>query len=658
MQEMLIAAAALLASAHSLDAAQTTRLDLVPARASASLIFHSAAEFRDKGDKLIAAAGGGGKWASMAINYGAAALGVSEAYDPEQPLAVVWLNRSQVTLSEEDQRHRWRKPVAVVVFIRDLDALARQLKVDVQQLKDGQIITRKGELGYEFRHYRVRGDQLWISSHVEAIDIAMKGERLSGYIATERQKPILENDLILSFSGDWDEFNPESAAIEAERWIQNHADADEAEKVALRELLTVFQAARHAIFGLRVESDGLQIDLDVHFDPARHATIGEILRRISPSGGPSVLSSLPASGKHGELLVAHAARTDGKATLAVTSVILRDAFRMWTGWWDELDGRGFLNQSQQLEILGLFGEVWGKLNGYRSGLYQNARPERDGLISLISVLDTGDADQFLLAMKELGGLIDGTGIDAEDLKNEKSRSRRRIRRLISQLSAPDFATRQSAATRLILIGGPALAFVGKAGKSGDPTVARRARMVAARIRQSFERKRDEALRPSLLSQVNPTFLFHDGVEERESRPVHIIEMQSKMNPTMESHVAFLLGPDWKRVRLVPRDGQVVVLLGSNTRLLDTTLKNLARERSGLAADPKNRIYNRPLHRKHNSELHVSAQRFLSLLDGKPMKERHSHELISLSLTLQPAFFNVEWRLPASEIRAVIDRFWK
>lgn len=658
MHRFLTACLIVLAATCSVSAARKSRLDLVPARASASLIFRSASEFKEKGDKLLEATVGGIQWASMGINYGATALGVMDVYDPDQPVAVVWLNRDQVTLSEEDKKSRWRKPIAAVVTIKDMDALAAQLKVGVKQLKAGEVVTQKGQMGYEHRHYKVNGDHLWIGSHIDAIDFAINGERLSDFIAKGRRKHLLENDLILSFSSNWEEFDPESAAVAADRWIKEHPDADKEEQKTLRELFDVFQAARHAIIGFRIEPDGLELDLDVHFAPAQHETIRKAVRRISPKGEPATLAGMPANGKHGELIVAHAARTDGKATLAVTSIIMRDTLRIWSNWWDELAGRGFLNRSQQLELLGLFGEVWRELDGYRSGLYQNANAERDGLVSLVSILDTEDADEFILKMKELGGLVDGTGIDEKELKKDDSRSRRKIRKLVGQLSAPDYATRQSAATKLILIGGPALAAVEKAEKSDDPAVARRARTVAVRLRQGVKLKREGALQPSLLSKVEPKFLIHINAEERASLPVHIIEMQSKLTPSMQSNVAALLGPDWKRVRLVPREDQVVVLLGSNTKLLDTTLANLAADRPGLAADPKNDVYNRPLNRKHTSELHVSTQRFLALKKDKPMEKRHPHELTSLSLTLQPTYFNVEWRLPASEIRTLVKRIWR
>lgn len=658
MHRILTVFLVLLTGSTGLSAEKRSRLDLVPAHASASLIFRSANDFKEKGDKLLAATAGGMNWASMGIEFGAATLGVSKVYDPDQPFAVVWLNRSQVTLSEDDKQKRWRKPIAAVVAIRDLDSLASELKVDVQQLKDGKVVTQPGQMGYEHRHYKVSGDHLWIGSHIEAIDFAIDGERLSGFIAKSRRKDILENDVILCFSSEWDEFNPENAAAEADRWIKNHPDADAEEQAALREMFEIFQSARHAIFGFRIEPDGLQLDLDAHFDPASHETIRKAVRRISPKGEPATLAGLPANGKQGELIFAHAARTDGKATLAVASIILRDTFRIWTNWWSELEGRGFLNRSQQFEVLGLFTEVWRKLDGYRTGLYQNSDPQRSGLVSLVAILDTEDADDFIREMKELGGLVDGTSIDLEELPKEDSRSKQTIRKLVSQLAAPDYSTRQSASTKLILIGGPALKFVEKAEDSDNAEVARRARMIATRIRQSVKRKRDEALEPSLLSRIEPKFFFHENAAEREGHRVHVIEMRTKTADSVQENVAALLGPEWMKVRLVPLDGQVVVLLGSNTGLLDTALKNIARNRPGLAEDPLNSVYNRPLLKKHISELHFSIQRLFAMFDGKPLTRRESHELTSLALTLEPAYFNIEWRLPVLEIQRLMNRVMK
>ena len=66
----------------------------------------------------------------MAIYYGETVLGIRDIYDPDQPVAIVWLNRSLVELSESDKKSRWRKPIAAGVAIKDFDKLATQLKAD------------------------------------------------------------------------------------------------------------------------------------------------------------------------------------------------------------------------------------------------------------------------------------------------------------------------------------------------------------------------------------------------------------------------------------------------------------------------------------------------------------------------------------------------
>lgn len=445
--------------------------------------------------------------------------------------------------------------------------------------------------------------------------------------------------------------------MEADRWIKNHPDVDAEEEAALRELFGIVQSSQQAVFGFRIEPTGIEIDLDLHFDPAKHDVVRKAIRRISPKGTASTLAGLPANGKSGELIAAHAARTNGKATLPVISILLHDTFRIWDNWWDNFAGRGMLNRSQHFEVLGLFTEVWHQLDGYRTGLYRNGNEEGLGLTSLVALLDTEDPEGFIKELRLLGGLIDGTGIDPGELSKDDTPSRRAIRKLIAQLAAPDYATRQSATTKLMLIGGPALKFVERAEKSESSAVAGRARHIAIRIRKKLNEEREEALEPALLSRLKPRFVFHEKAEERGGRPVHIIEIRTKQSETVQKNVGRLFGPDWAEVRLVPLDRQVAVLFGSNTKLLDTLLKNVELGRPGLADDPANEVFSRPLYKKRTGELHFSSQRFLALKNGKRLAQGDSaHELVSLAIALQPSHLNIEWRLPVKEIKRIIDEF--
>ena len=453
-------------------------------------------------------------------------------------------------------------------------------------------------MGYRYRHFKVDGDYLWIASHIDAFEHVLQGERMSERTPKARRKHLLQSNLLIAFSANWDEFNPEAASVEADRWIKNHPDIDEEEEAALRELFEIVQSSQQAVFGFRIEPTGIEMDLDLHFDPAKHDVIRQAVRRISPMGDPSTLTGLPANGKAGELIVAHAARTNertnGKATSPVISILLHDTFRAWDNWWDNLAGQGMLNRSQQFEVLGLFAEVWHQLDGYRTGLYRNGDEDGLGLTSLVALLDTKDPEGFIKELRLLGGLIDGSEIDPEDVAKEDTPSRRAIQKLIAQLAAPDYATRHSATTKLVLIGGPALKFVERAEKSEDSVVAGRARNIATRIRQKLYEERESALDPALLSRLEPQFIFREKAEMREGRPVHIIEIRTKQSDTKQS---------------------------------DTVQKNVGR-----------------------------TQRFLALMNGKrlPEEDHSEHQLVSLAIALQPSHLNMEWRLPVKEIKRILD----
>ncbi|MDA0587416.1 MAG: hypothetical protein O2820_25470 [Planctomycetota bacterium] len=92
MNRFAITLAVLAAAPLSAIATKKTPLELVPARAAASIIFPSVTEFTSKADKLLEATVGGPTRASMAIRYGETVLGITDIYDPDQPAVIVWLN--------------------------------------------------------------------------------------------------------------------------------------------------------------------------------------------------------------------------------------------------------------------------------------------------------------------------------------------------------------------------------------------------------------------------------------------------------------------------------------------------------------------------------------------------------------------------------------
>src|SRR5262249_20327827 len=68
-------------------------------------------------------------------------------------------------------------------------------------------------------------------------------------------------------------------------------------------------------------------------------------------------------------------------------------------------------QVDRLQYLGIFHEVWSRLEGHRIAVYQNANESKEGLFTAIAVLDTSDAPAFLKEMQTLAKMATADSLD-------------------------------------------------------------------------------------------------------------------------------------------------------------------------------------------------------------------------------------------------------
>jgi hypothetical protein len=76
----------------------------------------------------------------------------------------------------------------------------------------------------------------------------------------------------------------------------------------------------------------------------------------------------------------------------------------------------------------------------------------------------------------------------------------------------------------------------------------------------------------------------------------------------------LFGSDWNKIRLATVDKRVIVLLGSNTRLLDDAIANVQQGREGLQSDERFAAYRERAGTDTDFQLHLSLARIQSLID--------------------------------------------
>lgn len=628
-------------------------LDLVPEKALGAIVFPKLSNFKTKGDAFVAAVEGGGFNVSNLMQMAGAEFKVSGAANDDEPMGVFLFDSGLI----KKEKRTSMEAVAAAFAISDIKRLAKNLGTDVETLEAGKIIETKGRFVYQQRFCRFVDNRLWVVSHKVLFEHVTKKDlgQFTKKIPPTRAKFLKGREAIAVFAAQAADNQIKRFDTRAQKWLKENADADEEEKQVVRELFELLTNVTHLSISMGVD-EGLELDTELYFSSDDTKAAKKLMKRLNPTGKAATLAGLPT----GNVLLSHASATNGQGSLPSLTILARELFRHWGPSLRRLDDDGFLSHSQKLEFVGIFGEVWQQLDGYRFAVYRNKDTNQHGLVNIVGILDTDDPQGFIRDMQQLAGFVDGTGLDPKQDDRSKATAEAIIKQLVEDLGDRNFRKRHSATIRLILIGEPVLLIIGKAKESMTPEVARRAQMIEAKINAALKSKRSESVRASLITQAQPEFIFFPDRETRKGQAVHWVEIKTRPTAQIRPKLRVMLGPQWQHIRLVPLKNQVVFMMGSDVDFLDQTLTNLAKQLPGLAADKANAVCKRPLHKKHGIEFNLSPSRFLDMRAGKwkelGEKPGPRYEHVSMATTLTPRYLNVEWRIPQGEVKALSKAF--
>src|SRR5262249_17253596 len=200
------------------------------------------------------------------------------------------------------------------------------------------------------------------------------------------------------------------------------------------------------------------------------------------------------------------------------------------------------------------------------GVYLSGDESKLGLFSMVAILDADDPGKFVQDLRTLAKIGDGSALD---LDKKQSGDAPDIVKLVRDLGNAKYQVRQSATLRLRLIGEPALSHLDKAAAEGDLETTRRAQQLYKQISEVAAQRRKELLNKELPRSLRPTFGFVAKAETRGQLPIDIIHVRlAERDRPIAKQLEQLLGPEWDRLRLAIHGNQAVVLLGSDTALLE------------------------------------------------------------------------------------------
>jgi hypothetical protein len=633
-------------------AADADHVNLVPENALLGITIRNVEDLGKKGDALVDKTG----WNApdrpsrlfvMLLEF----LGIKTGVDLQSAGGLVLANPREAGVEEPFTGPGMEKLPVAIVPIKDRDEMGANFGLKKGELKADTIATTKlaGILGGSLDGVLyVHGNHLYIGLNDKAVLSVAKGKPCHHLLTAQQKKSMIDADLFVfvgarAWGKEWDNV--------PEQIKQLLPDASHGGDEALnKQLLDSIGSLQHVFLGLNLHDEGASVKLITLLD-RKNASARKIMESVQSGEGASDLSGLP----EGRVIGAEAFRGNGARNVLLARALL---YSLMT-----LPGRGpagLISAADRTTYLGVFAELWKLLEGHRLAVYQNDREEQQGLFAAVAILDANDPEKLLQEIRQLMRLGDG-----KDLKLGKDGSGDdavQMQKMIRDLGDEEFEVRATATTRLELVGQAALPFLEKALDSTDPEIRHRAEEIKKQIVASTEQRRKELLETSLPRPVRPSFTFIPGVQKLEGKPVDVIRIKlSDADAALAQRLRLLFGPDWDKLRLVIHEKQIVVLLGSEEKLLQAALVNLKEGRPGLARSTNQEAFVRHTAKGRKAELHLSLHTTAALIEARdlkdPLKTPAHPALTSLALSVDGDALQLEVWLPVEELKVILNE-WK
>jgi hypothetical protein len=507
-------------------------------------------------------------------------------------------------------------------------------------LKPDQIVPGKGPTFGQF--FLARGNQLYIADHEKALAHLARSNTIGSALTAAQRRTFGDADMLL-------QLGPEGLGSEWDTilaMVKNRMESnDESDRPIIAQLMDSLKSVRLALAAVRLDG-GLGINLLGVFPREVNEPARKFLTSLQAGPGASTLAGLPSA----PVVAAQAAQGDGSQNAAIVRLFVQFVLKK------AAQTKGLFAATDRANHLGVFTEVWKRLQGSRVAVYPNTDEHKHGLFTLVAILDAEDPEKFLKEMRQLARFAASDGLDLSG-KTARKEDVAEVEQLIRDLGDDQYAVRESASTKLGLIGEPVLPLLEKALMTKDLEVRRRASDLQERILAVAADRRKELLSKDLTQHLRPTLGFVPQPELRDGLRLEVVRVQlAGQDATATSQLRQLFGPDWDRIRLVVHDKQIVAFWGSDLNLLQATLTNLKEGRPGLAEAKCLAPFGRYSDAGRKMELHFSLQTGLALWKAEDLKQKpagREPSLSSFALTADPERLQVDVWLPSAELRVMI-----
>ena len=401
----------------------------------------------------------------------------------------------------------------VPVFpVADADLMAANFGIAKGALQRMKITKTEKAMGAgsNFTKYALRTDNhVYLSGSEKTLTRIARGPFLAESMSADQRKPFADSDIMLHFGRSL----AKELANEKSGFLSRLKPGDDPqEQEFVRQFAESVKEIQNVLVGFRLD-DG--IDTHLLLQLPKDGQGAKLLKTLREKRPASSLRGLP----DGDVYLAQASSGDASRQAMLAKALAGYLLN------DLPFTQGFIAPVDKANYLEIFHEVFCQLQGNRLAVYRNADEVKLGLFSVVAILDTPDAGRFL---REMRTLMKMATAEAVDLSRPEWKQEIDIELLVRSLGSNLFSTRQSANTKLILLGEHALPNLKKAidAKNLDLETLRRVQILHLRIANEAAARRKE-----LLSQKNeplfvrPKLSFVSAAEKRQGANLDVIDIK-------------------------------------------------------------------------------------------------------------------------------------
>ncbi len=520
--------------------------------------------------------------------------------------------------------------------VTDVNKLASNLEVSAEKLRTGEVYKLPkpvSALLFRFAFVQLRGKQLAMSTSEALLDTPKPEDSLLENLSAKDKEILASDDMLIvlgqsAFEGSFRSFlNSSISAIQDDIVCKFLDDL----KYAACGIRLDTGIGTTTIAGLKsLDSKNL---LGGFFDSTRDTTLARI-----PSG---------------KILATHALQADSKTTGGLLGSILsitRDAIST------QIARTSIHSDSYQLD--GLLSEALDRIKGGHLVLYESSNRKRYGDFNLLGVLTTEDPDAFLTDLTGLAPFVNAASMSEAEAALAFPQSK--IEGLVAELGESHYQRRELAKFKLRLLGARARPALEKATKTRDLELRLAAKELLETFNLDATTSRSDLLKGSLFKKLKPSFTYAPQQETLGMSDVGILTMrfQSDVQRTRNKMEA-LFGPEWQTVRIATVGNEVLLLVGSETSILENAIVKQKLPETALNSHKACQTFRARANSDTIFEFHVAISRLGYLLDlgiseDKSTVDKEVDRVSSFGLTIEDKRVRVDTYTPPQDVKVLLE----